>query len=176
MVRFVVHVPPVCGSERCVVLSYGMLMHDRFLKDQIMSFRFLAGLAITLSLFFSGTLFAQDQGSILEMKQLQAAISVINSELRADLDQILMLEEAIKLNAQTPLAAQGHSPDPVLYDDVAAAQRRAIQRETAMNARLDALLARSASLDARKQTLLERLQELGMLGPEPVAKPAAAHK
>jgi len=141
-----------------------------------MAFRFLAGLAVTLSIFFSGTLFAQDQGSILELKQLQAAISVINSELRADLDQILMLEEAIRLNAQTPLAAQGRSPDPVLYDDVAAAQRRAIQRETAMNARLDALLARSASLDARKQTLLERLQELSLLPQEPQMKPGNTQK
>ena len=66
------------------------------------------------------------------------------------LDRFLKLEEAIKVNARTPLEAQGRSPDPVLYDDVAAAQRRAIQRETAMNARLDALLARSVTLDARK--------------------------
>jgi hypothetical protein len=153
-----------------------MLIHDRFLKDQIMYFRFLASLAVTFFIFFSGNLFAQDQGSILELKQLQAAISVINSELKADLDQILMLEEAIKVNARTPLEAQGRSPDPVLYDDVAAAQRRAIQRETAMNARLDALLARSVVLDARKQPLLERLQELSMLPQEPQVKPGKTQK
>lgn len=135
-----------------------------------MSFRFIAALAAILSIFFSRTLIAQDQDNIQEMRQLQAAISVINSELKADLDQILMLEEAIRANARTPLEAQGRSPDPVLYDDVADAQRRAIQRETAMNARLDALLARSAALDARKQLLLERVQELGMLPLEPAAK------
>ncbi len=141
-----------------------------------MYFRFLASLAVTLSVFFSGTLFAQDQESILEIKQLQAAISVINSELKADLDQILMLEEAIKLNARTSLEGQGRSPDPVLYDDVAAAQRRAIERETAMNARLDALLARSATLDARKQPLLERIQELSLLPQEPVTTPGNTQK
>jgi hypothetical protein len=150
--------------------------YDRFLKDQTMSIRFLASLAASLSIFFSGTLLAREQGNILEMKHLQALISVINSELKADLDQILMLEQAIKVNAQTPLQAQGRSPDPVLYDDVAAGQRRAIQRENAMNARLDALLARSVTLDARKQTLLERLQELGLLPQEPAVKPGKTQK
>lgn len=141
-----------------------------------MSIRFLACLAASLSIFISGSALAQDPAIVSEMKQLQAAISVINSELKADLDQILMLEEAIKVNAQTPLQAQGRSPDPVLYDDVAAAQRRAIQRETAMNARLDALLARSVTLDARKQTLLERLQELSMVPQEPPVKPGKTQK
>ena len=141
-----------------------------------MAFRLIAGLAAIFSIFLSGNLVAQDQGNNLEMKQLQAAISIINSELKADLDQILMLEEAIKVNARGSLEAQGRSPDPVLYDDVAAAQRRAIEREAAMNARLDALLARSAALDARKQALLERVQELGMLVPEPAAKSENSRK
>ncbi|MGA7178479.1 MAG: hypothetical protein WBX11_02675 [Thiobacillaceae bacterium] len=141
-----------------------------------MSIRFLACLAASLCIFFSGSVLAQEQGSVLEMKQLQISLSVINSELKADLDQILMLEEAIRANAQSSLEVQGRSPDPVFYEDVAAAQRRAIQRETAMNARLDALLARSAALDARKQPLLERIQELGMLPQEQAVKPERTQK
>jgi hypothetical protein len=94
------------------------------LKDQIMSVRFIACLAAALSIFLSGTLFAQDQGSIQGMKQLQDAISIINMELKADLDQILMLEEAVKVNARPSLDEQRYSPDPVLHEDVAEAQPR----------------------------------------------------
>jgi len=141
-----------------------------------MFIRFIACLAASLSIFFSGSLLAQEQGNTLEMKQLQALISVINSELKADLDQILILEEAIKVNALSSLEAQGHSPDPVSFDNVAASQRRAIQRETALNARLDALLARSVALDAKKQPLLERIQELGMLPQASAAMPENTRK
>jgi hypothetical protein len=47
--------------------------------------------------------------------------------------------------------------DTVSYDDIAAVQRRGIQRETTINARLDAILARSAALGAKKVALLERI-------------------
>ena len=131
-----------------------------------MSIRFIAGLAATLSLMFSlmfsESLLAQEQGSNPEMKQLQTLLAVINSELKSDLEQMLVLQEAIKANARPPLAAQGRSPDPVSFDDVAAEQRLAIQRETALNARLDALLARSAALDARKLPILERMREISL--------------
>jgi hypothetical protein len=127
-----------------------------------MSARILGCLATTILLVISGPSRAQDQQSFLELKKLQASLAVINSELRADLDQILILQEAIRANARMPLEAQGRSPDPVSYEDVAAAQRRAIQRETAINARLDVLLARSAELDARKQPLLDRVRELSV--------------
>jgi type II secretory pathway pseudopilin PulG len=109
----------------------------------------------------AGPSWSQEPQGVPELKKLQASLSVINSELRSDLDQILILQEAIRANARTPLAAQANSPDPVSYEDVAAARRRANLRETAINARLDALLARSAELDARKQPLLERVRELG---------------
>jgi hypothetical protein len=69
------------------------------------------------------------------------------------------------------MVEQGRSTDPVMYDDMVAAQRRVIQRETVLNARLDALLARSAQLDAQKQPLLERIQEIGMMPYEPVPNP-----
>jgi len=135
-------------------------------QEQIMSIRFIAGLAATLSLMFSlmfsESLLAQEQGSNPEMKQLQTLLAVINSELKSDLEQMLVLQEAIKANARPPLAAQGRSPDPVSFDDVAAEQRLAIQRETALNARLDALLARSAALDARKLPILERMREISL--------------
>ena len=135
-----------------------------------MSMRLVACLAASLSIVFSGSLFAQEQGSVLEITRLQVLLSVINLELKSDLDQMLVLQEAIRANARMPLEAQGRSPDAVSFDDVAAAQRRAIQRETAINARLDALLARSAALDAMKQPLLERIRELGVLPQPPAAK------
>jgi hypothetical protein len=59
---------------------------------------------------------------------------------------------------------------------VAAEQRRAIQRELALNARLDAILARSTSLDSKKQSILERLLELGLVQQAPVETAAEARK
>jgi hypothetical protein len=97
------------------------------------------------------------------MRRLQTALSVINAELKADLDQVLALHEALKANSRTPLNLQGRSPDPLSYDDVAAAQRLAIQRDALLNGRLDAILARSAVLDAEKQPLLERVRSLSLL-------------
>jgi len=136
----------------------------------------MAGLAITLSIFFSGSLIAQEKESAPELKRLQTMLSVINAELKSDLDQILVLQEAIKANSRTPLEAQGRSPDAVSYDEAAAAQRRAIQRETAINSRLDAILARSAELDAKKQPLLERIAELSAAPQASDAKRADGYK
>jgi hypothetical protein len=134
-----------------------------------MSARFLACLAGSLAIFMAASLHAQEQDSVLEIKRLQALLTVINAELKSDLDQILTLQEAIKVNGRASLETQGRSPDPVLVNEAAAAQRQAMQRETAINARLDAILARSAALDATKQPLLERVRELGM-APPAVAK------
>lgn len=127
-----------------------------------MSARILGCLATAILIVLSAPSLAQDQQSFVELKKLQASLLVINSELRSDLDQVLILQEAIRANARMPLEAQGRSPDPVSYEDLASAQRRAIQRETALNARLDVLLARSAELDARKQPLLDRIRELSI--------------
>ena len=127
-----------------------------------MTTRILTCLA-TLILLLSGPLLAQEPQSLVELRKLQASLSVINAELRSDLDQILILQEAIRENLRMPLEAQqARSPDPIFYEEVVAAQRRAIERETAINARLDALLARSAELDARKRPLLERVRDLGV--------------
>jgi hypothetical protein len=122
----------------------------------------LGCLAASILLVFSGPSCAQDEQGLVELKKLQASLAVINSELKSDLDQILVLQEAIRANARMPLDARGQSPDPVSHENVAAVQRRAIQRETAINARLDVLLARSAELDARKQPLLDRIRELSV--------------
>ena len=127
-----------------------------------MSIRFLAALAAATSMFFSGSLLADAPGGKSEMAQLQILLTAINSELKSDLDQVLVLQEAIRANARPALAAQGRSPDPVSYDDQAALQRLAIQRKTALNARLDALLARSAALDAKKAPILERMREISL--------------
>jgi hypothetical protein len=104
----------------------------------------------------------------MEIKRLQILLSVINSELKADLDQILTLHEALKANARTSLEARGQSPDVASVADVQAAQRRAIAREAAISARLDAVLARSATLDASKQPLVDRIRELSV-GLQPAA-------
>lgn len=141
-----------------------------------MFIRFFACLAALLSIFYSGSLFAQDQGRFIEMRQIQISLSIINSELKANLDQILMLEEAIKANDRPSMVEQGRSTDPVMYDDMVAAQRRVIQRETVLNARLDALLARSAQLDVQKQPLLERIQEIAVIPYEPVPNPGNPQK
>jgi hypothetical protein len=141
-----------------------------------MAIRLLACSFVSLAILLAGPLHAQEQESVLEMKRLQAALAVINSELKADLDQILMLQEAIKANGRTSLEAQGRSPDPVMIEDVAAAQRRAIQRETAINARLEAILARTAVLDAKKQPLLDRVRELGVAPSGALAKPESTSK
>jgi hypothetical protein len=133
-----------------------------------MFIRFLACLAAFFSIFYSGSLLAEDQGRFIEMKQIQISLSIINSELKANLDQILMLEEAIKANDRPSMVEQGRSSDPVMYDDMVAARQRVIQRETVLNARLDALLARSAQLDGQKQPLLERIREIGVMPYEPV--------
>jgi hypothetical protein len=139
-----------------------------------MSFRLLACVTASIVIAFSGTVLAQEQDSVLEMKRIQVLLAVINAELKSDLDQVLLLQEAIRANAQPPLEAQGRSPDAVYYDDVAAAKRRAIQRETAINARLDAILARTADLEAKKQPLLERIRELSLIPEVQAAKPPTA--
>jgi len=137
-----------------------------------MTTRLLACLVAAISIVASTPLFAQDHDSMLEIKRLQTLLSVINAELKADLDQILTLNEALKANARTSLEAGGQSPEVASVADVQAAQRRAIAREAAINARLDAILARSAALDASKQPLMERIRDLST-GLQPAAMPAA---
>ena len=109
---------------------------------------------------FFTTSYAAEDKSIIEIKRLQAMVIVINAELKSDLDQVLMLQEAVKLNSRTPLELQSSSPDVVSYDDVEASKRMAIQREASINLRLDAILTRSKELDLKKQVLLDRVIEL----------------
>jgi hypothetical protein len=124
--------------------------------------RYLVYVSASIFVMFSGSLSAQEQGSVLEMRKLQAILSVINAELRSDLDQILILQEAIKANARMTMEVQGRSPDPVSYDDVAVAQRFAIKREMDLNAQFDAVIAQSAALRAKKQAYVERVMEIGV--------------
>ena len=128
-------------------------------------FKFVLNFAAAIVLIvFSGCLFAQVPGqeaeSDLEMKRIQNVISVINGEIKSDLDQLLILQEALKANSRMSLEAQGRSPDIVNIADIAAAQRQAVERETSINARIDSVLARTAELSARKQVLLEQFMEL----------------
>lgn len=125
-----------------------------------MSRRSPALVLAALLLAFSGSLHAQAADGLVELRRVQALLSVINSELRSDLDYVMVLQEAIKANSRPALKAQGLSPDAVSFDEMAAAQRRAIEREASINARLDVILARSAALDAEKQRLLERVRAL----------------
>ena len=135
-----------------------------------MSKRLSALAMLPLLLLVCLPLHAQERDRGQEMRGLQASLTAINLELRADFDQIAMLQEAIRANARTPLEAQGHAPDMVQFDDVAAAERQAIAREKAMNARLDAILARTAALDERKQPLVERIRDLGGIAPGAAAR------
>jgi hypothetical protein len=123
-------------------------------RDSTVSIRFLACLAASLFIVFPGPLLAQDQESVLEIQRIQAALAVINAEIRANLDEISSLQQALQANAQAQ-PAQGQ-----LFDDVAAAQQRAYDNAAAFNARIQEILARNAELGAQKQPLLERLQEL----------------
>ena len=113
---------------------------------------------------FSGSLFAevsaQEQERIQEMNRIQNVLAVINAEIKSDLDQLLILQEALKSNARMSLEAQGRSPDVVNMSDLATAQRQAIERETSINARIDAVLTRTAELTLKKQSLLEQFMEL----------------
>ncbi len=138
--------------------------------------RQIAWLVPLFSLLIASSTFAQEPASAPEMRRLQTVLSVINAELKTDLDQILVLQEALKANAQGSLKARGRSPDAISFDEVAAEQRRAIQRELALNARLDAILARSTILDSKKQSILERLLELGLAQQAPVETAAEAQK
>ena len=139
--------------------------------------RQIAWLAPLFTLLISGSPLAQEEpASSPEMRRLQSVLSVINAELKADLDQVLVLQEALKANARGSLQAQGRTPDAISFDEVAAEQRRAIQRELALNTRLDAILARSTILDSKKQSILERLIELGLTQQTPLETAAEARK
>jgi len=141
---------------------------ESFWKGPIMTKHLVACFAALLVLAFSGPLRAQEPEGVREAKQIQLMLSVVNAEIKADLDQIRVLQEAIRDNARTTLQSQWNSPDPVSFEDKVAEQRRAIQREAALGARIEAILARSAALDAKKQPLIERLMALD------TASPAAA--
>jgi hypothetical protein len=120
--------------------------------------------------FFSTSVYAVEDENILEIKRLQAMVIVINLELKSDLDQVMLLQEALKMNSRMSLESQGRSPDALSYDDVAATKRLAIQRETSINARLDAILLRSSELDVKKQVLLDRVMELSLVPRSSVTK------
>jgi len=123
---------------------------------------YLSCMFVAIFVVFSGSTFAENQSSELELKRLKAMISFINAEIRSDLDQILVLQEAMKANNQVSLEEQGRSPDPIGYEDMAIAKRIAINRETVLNAEFSAVMAQTAALRAEKQTLVERVMVLGM--------------
>lgn len=111
------------------------------------------------------------QSEDAELKRLQTILAILNQELLAEYQQIQALQEARRSNAQVPLYLQGRSPDRVSLDEAAADQRRAVEREAALNAQLDGIYARIKQLEAEKQPILERLREI--VRSPPVAPPAA---
>jgi hypothetical protein len=123
-------------------------------------------------ILFCTSLYATEDENILEIKRLQATVTAINLELKSNLDQVLMLQEAVKINSKVSLELQGRSPDALSFDDLASAKRLAIQRETSINARLDEILLRSNELDVKKQVLLDRVMELNLAPRASVAKSA----
>jgi hypothetical protein len=118
-------------------------------------------IASVLILFCTSSYAIEDE-NILEIKRLQAMVTVINLELKSDLDQVMMLQEAVKMSSRISLESQGRSPDTLSFADVASAHRLAIQREALINARLDMILLRSNELDVTKQALLDRVMELSL--------------
>ena len=134
-----------------------------------MLMRTLAALAGTFFMTLCACSSAQSPDASAEMRRLQVLLAVINAEIRADLDQVMALHEVIKSNARVSTNAQERTPDPVNYDERVAALRSANQRDEALSKRLDAILARSAELNAQKQPLLERVRSLGLEPPDPVA-------
>lgn len=126
----------------------------------------LTALLLALNL---GSAAAQSEDA--ELKRLQTILTILNQELLAEYQHIQALQEARRSNAQVPLYLQGRSPDLVSVDAAAADQRRAVQREEALNAQLDALYARIGQIEAEKQPILERLREI--VRSAPAAAPAA---
>jgi hypothetical protein len=119
-----------------------------------------AVVALALLPILSPPLLAQERDNLSEVKKLELLLSVINTEIKSELDQILLLQEAIRANNRISLEESGRSPDSVTVEEAVAAQRRAIQREATINARLDAILARNAELAAKKKQLIDRIEEL----------------
>ena len=115
--------PPIC---RCGP-SYGSIHH---VQAPVRRCRGIPLLCLVLPV----TSLAQEGNRADEIRQLQSLLGVINAELKADLDQVLVLQEAIRGNTRKTLAAQGRSPDIVTVDSALAADRRAIEREDAINA------------------------------------------
>ena len=83
-----------------------------------MSLRFPVCATASLFIAFSGSLLAQGQEAALELQRLQVALSVINGEIKANLDEVMALQEASKASSRT-LGAQAPGQS---FDDMAAAQ------------------------------------------------------
>lgn len=111
------------------------------------------------------------QSEDAELKRLQTILAILNQELLAEYQQIQALQEARRSNAQVPLYMQGRTPDRVSLDEAAADQRRAVEREAALNAQLDGIYGRIKQLEAEKLPILERLREI--VRSPPVAPPGA---
>ncbi len=131
--------------------------------------RLVALVAVLLTLN-SSVAIAQSEDA--ELKRLQTILAILNQELLAQYQQIQALQEARRSNAQVPLYLQGRSPDLVFVDEAAADQRRAVQREAVLNARLDAAYERIGQVEAEKQPILERLREI--VGSAPAVTPNTA--
>ena len=151
------------------ITSTPLPLLERLIMSKYIRSFFLA----TFLVIFSGSLFAQvpaqEQERIQEMNRIQNVLAVINAEIKSDLDQLLILQEALKSNSRMSLEAQGRSPDVVNMTDLATAQRQAIDREISINTRIDAVLARTAELSLKKQSLLEQFMELSTVPLAPVS-------
>ena len=146
---------------------------------------FLFSLAATVLIIFSESplaqeaataqeqMFAQAPENVVEMNRIEKALAVINSEIKSDIDQLQVLQEASKSSSRIPLPGQperGISSEMANIADVASAQRRALERETAINSRIDDLLVRIDELSKNKRQLLDRFMELSVAPLVPVKK------
>ena len=133
-----------------------------------------AGFLMFITLLLPISAMAENRNEMNELKRLQEWLNVLNQELKAELDQVLVLQQAQRMNTQIPMELQNNSPNIVLFIDVEASKRRAADQDAEIQARLASLLERTRSIDAKKLPILERIYELANQPPmEPaVGQPA----
>lgn len=130
--------------------------------------------AILMTLLVVTSALAEDKTEMSELKRLQEWLNVLNQELKAELDQILVLQQAQRTNSQMPLELQNYASNLPLVTEVEAARRRAAEQDAELQARLASLLERTRGIDARKLPILERIYELGSSLSAPPAATAPA--
>lgn len=113
---------------------------------------------------------AQTRDPDTSMKRMQTVLGVLNQELVATYDQLKALQAALAASDRSSLHVQGLPPALTSDEDVAAAKRKATAREQQIQTQIDAAFSRIKDIEAQKQPILRRLQDL--LDSEEESEPA----